>query len=180
MFNPKSSPVRSRVNGKATMTKTAEGQSSASEAKNPSFETLAAVEFESLRNEIAANIAETRQLERHALFASAVVWGWLLSHSKEAVWMKFGTYVPALLTFFAAWRSVTVYLSIRAIGKYIAEIEASFNTPAAQGPLRWEHFSKRRGPMIAVSALMFWMILLTVNIFAARLFDGSWLNAVKP
>jgi hypothetical protein len=140
------------------------------------FSELLVKEYESLRGEIADSITETRLVERHALFAAAATWVWILSQSSVRPWMALGRWLPLTIVAFGALRAAALYAGILQIGEYIRAIEDDFAKCGPPHLFQWEHFvRKTHRRYVGASSAAFWLFLLVINFLVGQQFQGAWL-----
>ncbi len=124
-------------------------------------------EYESLRKEIEGYIRESRILERYALIGTWVVWVWLATHyySETPVNIpKITWWIPCLFVFLSGFRAWALLQGIFRVSKYIYRIEQAFSY--SETVTGWETFLKNEKslPVITISAVFFWILLLAVTI----------------
>ncbi len=124
-------------------------------------------QYELLKNEIEADIHETRALERYALLGTGAVWTFLAANAVARqhiiIW-----WAPFVLTIFCALRSYSLILIIRTKSEYLRCIESksSYFNDLSGFATFWE--KERRG-YVGKTMAFFWAALLAVNLGTAIL-----------
>jgi hypothetical protein len=113
-------------------------------------------EYACLRKEIELLLDDYRSLERYAVVAIGVTWGWLID-KKTPVWTFT---IPCLFAILGAVRAYGIHKAFGELRRYVRTIEAAFLTK--DGPLGWEHFHERTGSV--KGAYLFWSALILSTI----------------
>ena len=110
-------------------------------------------EYESLRHELETLLQDHRALERNAVVAVGITWGFLIKEHTPG-W----TYcIPCLFAILGALRAKGISNTYTTFGDYLHQIEAAFSKPGA--PAGWEHFIKK-GTDSSKGGLLFWVLLI--------------------
>ena len=119
-------------------------------------------QYASIRKEIEDNIQEIRILERYAIIGTSAVWVWLLTHNFTTT-PKIAWWIPSLLIFLCAIRSVALFKGILRASKYIRHMETIFfYSEKIHG---WETFvAKEKQVFIAWSAIFYWSLILLITV----------------
>ena len=144
-------------------------------------------EYQTLREEIAASVEETRRIERYAAIVAAAVWVWALGRSASLAG-ALASLIPVLVSLLGGIRVFALYQVTMAIGAYILEVEDAYRHPTISG---WEHFSgfavsdinqrpralERR--YVSRSAWTYWLLLLAAAIAFAVLEWQAYITGTK-
>ncbi len=131
---------------------------------NESSQQFLLQEFDQLREELLVCVKETRLLERNALLGSGAIWAWAITNKSQSVYPVL-LLVPPLIVFLSALRAWSLWRHIGFLAAYIKQVEITFSLP---GNLGWEHtFARSTDYSKSISAIVFWVVLLAVTVFAA-------------
>ena len=122
-------------------------------------------EYKSLKAELQSLVKELRTLETAAIAGIAAVYAWLAKDPANQVLVG-AWWIPILFPLLGAFRQVAVLSRIMDLSEYIQLTEKRLDLSAPQG---WEGFikekrTKLRGKAIALSAFVFWFVLLLITI----------------
>ncbi|MDO7886634.1 hypothetical protein [Hymenobacter cheonanensis] len=137
-------------------------------------------QYDVLRAEIDADVAETRLLERIALAGTGAVWTWLATVKDSGqrfvadhpiVWL-----IPAFFALLGGLRCLALlhYILLRAA--YIRKMEAAAPRSSEQ-LIGWETYLQQmsgKGLRVSSGAVAIWVILFTVSVWVAR--QQGWLS----
>jgi hypothetical protein len=126
-------------------------------------------EFESLRHEIEMVEQDQRSLERNAVVAVAIAWGWLWSTNRTPP--EWAYVVPCLLSALCWLRAKGVSQVYGVFTSYLVVVEDSFWKTGA--PKGWHHHIMKTGTSFAKGANLFWILLnaATFAVAILRLFN---------
>jgi hypothetical protein len=123
-------------------------------------------EYLTLRKEVETAVAELSNVERQALFASAIIYSWLSTtkFSSSVIW--FAWFVPTIIVTFSGFRCYTIGQHLRRLSTYIKKIEAEM-TSQNQYATGWEHFhsTETRNKLRTYVTLFFWCIAWGATVF---------------
>lgn len=128
-------------------------------------------EYLTLRREIETHLAETGAIERNCIFGIAAVYSWLAAKTEEI--SSIFLFIPVLIVFFGALRSVALGIHLKNLGAYILTIEDSMGD-STKGYKGWENFLITRKSTFkyvnpAITG-MYWGVLLIVTLLVGFLF----------
>lgn len=124
-------------------------------------------QYASVRKEIEEFIRETRILERYAIIGTTAVWVWLLTHNFTTTTIKntpkIVWWIPSLLVFLCAIRSLVLLKGILKASRYIRHMEkVFFYSEEIPG---WETFVvKEKQVFIKWSAIFYWLLMLSITV----------------
>ena len=124
-------------------------------------------EYETLRKEVEAAMAELKELESRALLAVAAIFTWLVTQRSEGL-IRLGWLVPAALVLFFILRAIAINKHLGWLGEYLKQHEEKYMQPDMLG---WEHFlsepcSGSRAPRRSFrgkTTMWFWAILFVTT-----------------
>ena len=118
-------------------------------------------EFEAHRTQLGWLLQDYRALERNAVIAVGVTWGWLFKQTSPAV-PKWAWFVPFLFAVLGSLRALGIAKASDALVKYMKRLEDAFSH--ANDPGGWENFSQGSGRAQVKAAYVFWIILVLVTL----------------
>jgi hypothetical protein len=119
-------------------------------------------EYECLRREIEWLLKDYRALERNAVIAVGVTWGWLFEKGTGAP--KWAWFFPCLFAVLGSIRALGITHAFGLFHQYISQLEKSFS---GQGyPPGWQHFSSGKTASTRVGAA-FWALLIIGTVVVA-------------
>jgi hypothetical protein len=122
-------------------------------------------EFKSLRDEIAANNAATRETERLVALACFAIWVWVIRAKDFAFWPAL--VLPPVAVALGAWRAQALGVAMWEVGLYIRKLEETYGHVP---PLGWErHFRGQQAEKpsqhrLGRTAQAFWWTLFVTAI----------------
>jgi hypothetical protein len=130
-------------------------------------------EVDALRSQIDHVTKEILFLERWSLISSGVIWSWLATTSNKTL-PGLIYWAPTIITTLLCLRAWGLHLSNMQAARYIAKIEEHFELPSDFG---WERLlSKARPPLVIGAAVLFWLILIMINIIIPLFY----VSTIKP
>lgn len=134
------------------------------EAKSEEFHLK---EYECLRKEIELLTQDSRTLERYAIVAVGVTWGWLFSRRAPSV-PEWAYCVPCMFAILGAIRAYGINQTFGILGDYISTVENAFYRDG--GPVGWEHFEIGMKTLPeSKGAVIFWATLNVITLVIAVL-----------
>ncbi|OQS40525.1 hypothetical protein [Chromobacterium haemolyticum] len=122
-------------------------------------------EYLTLRKEVETAVAELSNVERQALFASAIIYSWLSTtkFSSSVIWLAW--FVPTMIISFSGLRCFTIGQHLRRLSTYIKKIEAEMASQN-QYATGWEHFhsTETRNKLRTSVTLIFWIAALVATV----------------
>jgi len=137
----------------------------------PIVKDFAIKEYESLRQEGQATVAETRLVERYAVVGSAGFWTWLLSQNHWLAIMEKAKWVPLALCVLAGLRCLALLAALVKIADYTRLVESYWGTKDA---FWWERYIAPRRWYLTASAACIWIALIGGNFLVAWWFNAAW------
>ncbi|BBH13350.1 hypothetical protein JD974_12220 [Chromobacterium haemolyticum] len=122
-------------------------------------------EYLTLRKEVETAVAELSNVERQALFASAIIYSWLSTTKLSSPVISLAWFVPTIIIFFSGLRCYTIGQHLRRLSTYIKKIEAEMASQN-QYATGWEHFhsAETRNKLRTFVTLCFWIIALVATV----------------
>ena len=139
-------------------------------------EVLVATEYEAVRAEIASQLSAIRALEVAALGGAGAIVSWLLAHPEvpDVSWLT-----PVALVSSAALRAKALYASVKLLGKFLREREASLAGSEWLAEARWETWRDRYSAGVEQAGYWFWYGLILATGVAGALAVWSPLRSPK-
>jgi hypothetical protein len=123
-------------------------------------------EYEYLRKDHSESIQETRSIERNAVISTAAIWTWLLTTPQANTYKSFVVAIPLIICILGALRSVGLVIRIERIASYTRKVE----TQNSDDSFSWESSLARMHWFLTGTAVVFWAIMLTLNLAATWLY----------
>lgn len=118
-------------------------------------------EYECLRREVEWLLQDYRTLERNAVIAVGITWGWLFQKTTAPKWAWF---FPCVFAILSSIRALGITHTFGLFHRYISQLEDSFS---GQGyPSGWQHFTVGKTASTRVGAA-FWAFLILVSFAVA-------------
>lgn len=114
-------------------------------------------EYEAQRTQMGWLLQDYRSLERNAVVAVGVTWGWLFK--QDYVPPKWAWFAPCLFAVLGSLRALGISKTASTLTDYIKRLEDAFSH-AAGDPGGWEHFSGGEGRGQVKAAYLFWIVLI--------------------
>ena len=121
-------------------------------------------EVDYLRSTYSEHRKETRALETYALLAVGAVWSWCATNSSYSQ-VPFVLWVPFIIANLFGIRAFGVYMQMRTIQKYLANLEKTEKLPCELG---WEDFIGKdyTRAIWPITAFIFWGTLCILTSIA--------------
>jgi hypothetical protein len=127
-------------------------------------------EYDSLQEQVRATRDDSRAVERNVIVAIGLFWAFLIKESSSVKMLphpSLAWWIPVLFSILGAARSAALGFKQESLSIYLRQLESLFAAEEDVTPKGWEHFEKKRGGFIRISAWLFWFILMTVTVIVA-------------